>query len=228
MEYAVSQSDSFIDEVTEEVRRDRLFATFRKYGWIAATLVVLIVGGAAYFEYQRAQDAARAEALGDAMLTALEQENPAERVAALDAVEAEGADARAVLDLSLAAEMVQAGDVAGAVDLLNGVAGNAELPVMYRSLAKFRALALEAETLSPEERRAGYEEIAGPGSPIRLLALEQVAMTYAEEGNRAEALSRLQALQDEAGLTPDLLRRISQLIVVLGGTPGGADADQDG
>ena len=30
----MSNPDSFIDEVTEEVRRDRLFAVFRKYGWI--------------------------------------------------------------------------------------------------------------------------------------------------------------------------------------------------
>ena len=41
----MSNPDSFIDEVTEEVRRDRLFAIFRKYGWIGAVLVALIVGG---------------------------------------------------------------------------------------------------------------------------------------------------------------------------------------
>lgn len=48
----MSNPDSFIDEVTDEVRRDRLFATFRKYGWIGGLLVALIVGGAAYNEWQ--------------------------------------------------------------------------------------------------------------------------------------------------------------------------------
>ena len=37
----LSNHDSFIDEVTEEVRRDRLFAAFRKYGWIGVLLVAV-------------------------------------------------------------------------------------------------------------------------------------------------------------------------------------------
>ena len=44
----MSNPDSFIDEVTEEVRRDRLFALFRKYGWIGLVVVLGIVGGAGW------------------------------------------------------------------------------------------------------------------------------------------------------------------------------------
>ena len=40
----MSNPDSFIDEVTEEVRRDKLFALFRKWGWVGVLLVVVIVG----------------------------------------------------------------------------------------------------------------------------------------------------------------------------------------
>ena len=42
---AVSDTDSFIDEVSEEIRREKLFKTFRKYGWIGVALVVIVVGG---------------------------------------------------------------------------------------------------------------------------------------------------------------------------------------
>ena len=42
-----NQNDSFIDEVTEDLRRDRLFGVFRRYGWIAIALIVLVVAGAA-------------------------------------------------------------------------------------------------------------------------------------------------------------------------------------
>ena len=45
VERDVSESDSFIDEVTEEVRRDKLFAVFRKYAWIGVLAVAAIVGG---------------------------------------------------------------------------------------------------------------------------------------------------------------------------------------
>lgn len=224
----MSQSDSFIDEVTEEVRRDRLFATFRKYGWVAAIAVVVIVGGAAYYEYSRAQATAEAEAFGDALLVALEQGEPAERAAALDAVQPATPDGAVVVALTRSAELAKSGDIEAAVDALGVIADNAEMPVAYRSLAAYRQLALQADTLSTEERRAGYEELTGAGAPLRLMALEQIAMTHVEDGNRDEALLQLQGLLDEDGVTPDLLRRISQLIVVLGGTPGEAAETTDG
>ena len=59
---AVSNPESFIDEVTEEVRRDRLFAIFRKYGWIGVVIVLGVVGGTAYNEWSKSKDAARAQA----------------------------------------------------------------------------------------------------------------------------------------------------------------------
>ncbi|MBC7476479.1 MAG: hypothetical protein H7317_00100, partial [Pseudorhodobacter sp.] len=68
----MSNTDSFIDEVTDEVRRDRLFAAFRKYGWLGVVLVLVIVGGAGWHEWQKSQEAARAQAFGDAALAALE------------------------------------------------------------------------------------------------------------------------------------------------------------
>ena len=60
----MSDTDSFIEEVTEEVRRDRLFALMRRYGWIAVAAVLLLVGGTAYREYARAAEAAKAQAFG--------------------------------------------------------------------------------------------------------------------------------------------------------------------
>ena len=35
-----NQNDRFIDEVTDELRRDRLFRAMRRYGWIAIALIV--------------------------------------------------------------------------------------------------------------------------------------------------------------------------------------------
>ena len=40
----MSDTDSFIDEVNEEVRRDRFYGLLRRYGWIAVVAVVGVVG----------------------------------------------------------------------------------------------------------------------------------------------------------------------------------------
>ena len=38
----MSDTDSFIEEVTEEVRRDRLYKFLRKYAWVGILAVVTI------------------------------------------------------------------------------------------------------------------------------------------------------------------------------------------
>ncbi len=81
----MANTDSFINEVTEEVRRDRLFAVLRRWGWLAVVLVLLIVGGAAWNEWRKAEARAEAEARGDALLAALEANDPSGMLAALAA-----------------------------------------------------------------------------------------------------------------------------------------------
>ena len=99
----MSNNESFIDEVTEEVRRDKLFAIFRRYGWIGVVLVVAIVGGAAWTEWQKVQSTARAESFGDAVTAALTLETPEARIAALKAVPSSG-DQAGLLQLMLASD----------------------------------------------------------------------------------------------------------------------------
>ena len=94
------ETDSFIDEVTEEVRRDRLFALFRRFGWIALAIILIIVAGTAWREYSQAQSRAAAQAWGDAVLAAQRSENPA---AALMDLDPAGSTDRAALGALLAA-----------------------------------------------------------------------------------------------------------------------------
>jgi hypothetical protein len=215
----VSNSDSFIEEVTEEVRRDRLFALMRRYGWIAVLLVILIVGGTAWREYRKAADIARAQAFGDAILAALIEETPEARVAALNRIDAPAAGGQAVLALLRAAEAGSAGDEAASVAALQAVAENSEVPVIYRQIASYKALTRGATALSVEDRRAGLEALAVPGQPLRLLAEEQLALLEIETGASEAALARLGRIAEDAEATAGLRRRASQLIVALGGTP---------
>ncbi len=83
----MSDTDSFIEEVTEEVKRDKLFAIFRKYGWIAVLGVIVLVGGASYNEYAKSKARVTAEAAGDAISAALAVEDAQARADALGALD---------------------------------------------------------------------------------------------------------------------------------------------
>lgn len=214
----MSDTDSFIDEVTEEVKRDKLFAAMRKYGWIAVALVLLIVGGTAWREFRIASEESAAQSFGDEILAALDEGDEAARIAALEGVEGGATGAEAILQMLIAAEEGSADNDAEAVARLQAVADNTEVPSIYRQIARYKALTRGAEVVSLEDRRSGFEALAVAGQPLRLLAEEQLALIEVEAGDTEAAQARLTRIIEDAEVTAGLRRRASQLIVALGGT----------
>ncbi|MGP3696356.1 tetratricopeptide repeat protein [Rhodobacter sp. NSM] len=210
----MSNPESFIDEVTEEVRRERLFGYFRRYGWIAVVIVIAIVGGAAYVEWQKSRHRAESQAFGDAVLSALEAPDAAARRAAVEAIPAEGGRA-ALRDLMAASD--PAGDRAAAMAALDRVAADASLSPVYRDLAVLRRVILAGADLSVPDRRAALDGISAPGRPYRALALEQMAYLDIEAGEPAKAIETLRGLTQDQEATPGLRRRAEQMITALGG-----------
>jgi hypothetical protein len=214
----VSETDSFIDEVAEEVRRDRLFSLFRRYGWIAIAAIVLIVGTAAVLEFRKARERAAAQDFGDAVLTALETGDPAARRTALEGIGATGSQAALLRLLSAGAATTEATPASreAAAEALDAVAADAALPTEWRDLAALRRALLTWEATAPEARRAALEPLSAAGRPYRVLALEHLALNAIEAGDPAAARTILTALQTDQEATPGLRRRTAQLIVVLG------------
>lgn len=213
----MSNPDSFIEEVSEEVRRDRMNRLLRKYGWIGVVAVILIVGGAAFNEYRKAQHTAAAQQLGDNLVAALTSDDPAARAVALNGVQAPSPAAAALVAMLRAAEMANAGDAAGAVALLDSVASNGEVPMVYRQVASFKSLLVPGGALEDSERRVRLEGLVQTAPALRLPAEEQLALLDLREGHREAAVERLQRIVADADVTQDLRRRASQLIVSLGG-----------
>ena len=208
----MSDSDSFINEVTEEVRRDQLYRYLRRYGWIAVLCILLLVGGAAWNEYRKAQSTAAAQATGDALLSALAQNDPEFRMAALTEVNAEGA-ATAVTALIAAASQQEAGDIDAAVSTLQALAVNTDVPAIYNDLAGFKAAMLEPDATT---RRTSLEAMAQPGAPFALLAQEQLGLADLAAGNTDAALERFTAIAEDAGVTRGLRQRAQTVMVSLG------------
>lgn len=213
----MSDTDSFIDEVTEEVRKEKLFRQIKRYGWIAALAVFVLVGGAAWNEWRKAQERAAAEALGDAMLAALEAPDALDRAQALREIDANSPGGDAVLGLLTAAQEAEAEDRAAASARLERIATDAELPQIYRQIASYKALVAGTQSLDAETRIAGFTALATPGSPLRLLAEEQIALIELERGQREAALERLTDIVLDSEATGGLQLRAAQLITALGG-----------
>ena len=211
----MSNPESFINEVTEEVRRDKLFGAFRRYGWIGVVLVVGIVGGAAWNEWTKARGAARAEAFGDAVIDALDQPTADQRRAGLDAAPADGEQA-GLLQLILASDPDE--DKAATIAALEKVAADTAVPASYRDLAVLRRVLVGGADLALTERRTALESIAAPGRPFRTLAQEQLAYLAIEDNKPQDAIATLQALVQDQEASASLRARAGQVITALGGT----------
>ena len=212
----MSETDSFIDEVTEEVRRDRLFGLMRRYGWIAVLVVLLVVGGAAYREYSRASQQAAAQALGDALLAALDNPDIAARSTALGQVQSNSAEALAIVAILQAGVLAEEGKSADIFQLLQPIVDNQSLNQDYRDLAHFKQLLHADEVLDAAQRTEEFQVLAEPGKPLRVLAEEQLALLELQAGDQGAAINRLNALLEDADLTQNLQQRTRQLLIALG------------
>lgn len=217
----MSNPDSFIEEVTEEVRRDRLFGLFRRYGWIGILAVVAVVGGTAWREWSQSRDEARAQAFGDAVLDALDQGTPDERREALAAIPTDGTQT-ALLQLILASDPNE--DKAASLVALDRVVADATLAPAYRDLAVLRRVLVAGADMPLADRRTALEGIAIAGRPYRTLATELLAYLLVEEGKTDEAIAALSALMQDQEASAALRARVGQMVTALGGTLPDASA----
>jgi hypothetical protein len=213
----MSDTDSFIEEVTEEVRKDQLYGYFKKYGWIAGALIVLIVGGAVYSEWSNHRAAVDAQARGDALAAALNKPTAAEQIAALDNISAKPGDATDLLKFQRAAILVEDGQMDAAITLLNAIASDETAKQIYRDMARFKAVVLSGNDMDQGERMAVLEVLAKPGNAFRPLALEQIAVAKLDAGDVSGAIELLTQVLNEPDISADLRRRSAQLLVSLGG-----------
>ena len=215
-----NQNDSFIDEVTEELRRDRLYAVFRRYGWIAILAVLLLVGGVIWREWSRAQDRAAAEGFGDAILAAEASGDPA----AILAVDPQGSDRREALAALLAASaFTEAGQTDAAATALRDIAADAaEQNGVLRELAQLKLVMLNGPQMDPSERDAILTQLSRAGAPFELLALEQKAVALIGAGRTEDALTLIRQIQQRDGLSEALRRRLGEMMIALGVEPDAA------
>lgn len=208
----MSDTDSFIDEVTEEVRRDRLFAYFKRYGWIAAVMILVLVSSTAYNEWKKSMVEQVAQANGNALLRALDIEDSSESAAAILAI------ATKERTNVVASFLAAGGDQSGAADVLGVIASNSDHPDYIRDLALLK-LATTRGAVSKDEAILILSKLSVPGGFYRNVATEMLVAFELDGGNRDAALALLQSHIQDAEASQAQIQRMGELIVALGSKP---------
>ncbi len=216
----MSNTDSFIDEVNEEIQKDKFYDYLKKYGWIGIVVVFALVGGASWNEWSKSKAQAQAQANGDLIRDALSLQDETLRIEALDVAPIEG-EAVIVKAMLEAGELYAAGDIPKALAILEPFTSDAVLDPIYRDLAILKTVMIGANVMTAEERISRLAGIAASGAPYRLLAEEQIAATQAEVGEIDVAIEGLRAISVDSQASDAMRQRAFQMIVALGGEPLG-------
>lgn len=209
----MSNNESFIDEVTEEVRRDQLYGYLRRYGWIAGVVILGIVGGTGWAEYRADQARKAAAERGDAIFAALNETDTTARQEALLAL-----PSGVVEQMLVAAGAVEIDTPADAIAAYDAVVAMTDAPQIYRDVAAFKSAMLKSADLAPDAQIALFDALAQPGNRMRLLAKEQIALIEVKQGNTEAAIALLVEISRDAELTDGQAERVLELIGALGGT----------
>ena len=215
----MSDTDSFLQEVSEELRRDKLYRNIRKYGWIAILLVVVIVGGATYREYLKSKDTKAAQLFGTSIIDALNEKNTDDRIAKLQTINSPGENAKVVIAMLLSAELGVSEKPTMAKSSLSSLTEGSSIDAHYRELLNFKILLGSAEAMSLEERVTAFEALSKPGNPFRLLAEEQIALIDLEQGKTDNAIEKISQILLDSELTAGLRNRATQMMIALGRDP---------
>ena len=215
----MSDTDSFLQEVSEELRRDRLYRNIRKYGWLAILLVVLVVGGATYREYLKSKTETAAQLFGTSIINALGEKNIDDRISKLQKINAPGDNAKVVIAMLLSAELNGSESPALEKSSLSTITEGSSIDAHYRELLNFKILLGSAESLSLEERATAFEALSKPGNPFRLLAEEQLSLIDLEQGYIDNAVEKISQILLDAELTAGLRNRATQMMIALGKDP---------
>lgn len=212
----MSDADSFIQEVSEEVRRDRMFGLWKRYGPFVLAAVVAAVAAAgvdAWLTHQRERAAREA---GATLLQAAQATEATTRAEALLAA-AEGLEAgpAMIARLRAAAELAAAGDAAAAVQAYRKVAEDPATEPAFAGFAAYRAAVLDADRAGPQTTIEVLRPLAAEGQPFRPLALEAMAALKIETGDAAGARADLEAVIADPLSTQETKDRASRLLTTL-------------
>ena len=208
----MSETDSFIAEVTEDVRRDRLFGLFRRFGWIPVALIVIIVSGTAYNEWSKSKADKLAQVRGDALLAAMDTVDEVARASALNEIASQGSE-------NIVAQMLAAGGKdENSINFLNAVIINTDQPEYIRDLAKLK-LTMIPGAQTKEQKLKTLDILSQPGGIYRNAAVEILVAFELELGNPNKAIEFLKSHIQDAEASRAQVQRMAELLVALGSEP---------
>lgn len=213
-------TDTFVKEVDENLRHDRIRDFFRDNGgWVVAGVILFLAisGGLIWYQQYREQRAeGQVEQLAQ-IYKDIGDGNTAKVPQQLDDLSQSGSKAvRASALFTRAAYALQQNDTKLAISTFKSIRDDSSLPDAYRNAALIRETALEFDQLQPQQVIAQLAPLAKPGDPWFGSAGEMTALALIKQGKTKEAGQLFATLAKDKDVPEGIRNRSIQISGSLG------------
>jgi hypothetical protein len=213
-------TETFLKEVDENLRRDRIRDFFKaNSGWLIVALVLFLAACAGIIWYQQHR-VQRSEAEVEQIATISKDigtGNTAKVPQQLDQLSQSGSKGvRATALFTRAAFALQQNDTKSAIATYQKINGDSSLPQAYRDAALIRQTALEFDQLQPQQVIARLEPLTKPGEPWFGSAGEMTALALIKQGKTKEAGQLFASIAKDTNAPPSVRNRAVQISGSLG------------
>ena len=213
-------SETFVREVDENLRRDRLNDFVKQNSaWLIGGLILFLAaaGGAIWFQQHRVQ---RAESEVEQLAQIYKDigvGNTTKVPQQLDDLSHAGSKTvRATALFTRAAFALQQNDNKTAIATYKSISEDSSLPQPYRDAALIRDTALEFDALQPQQVIARLQPLTKAGNPWFGSAGEMTALALIKQGKKQEAGQLFAAIAKDKSVPQSLRDRSIQIAGSLG------------
>jgi hypothetical protein len=202
----VSENESFIDEVTEEVRRDKLYLLLKRYGWVPVIIIITVILTSIFIEIRNNAKEIEAENLGDLLASSLSGDMTVKSILLNDI----SGTPKTLIALLLEAKILEKKlEYQAAISAYETVLSHEEIPTSLEDFIKFKLVLLEKNDLVRAKKL--ISDLINPDSAFHLLALEQQVRIEIGEKRWSEAVSNLDLILSDPEASQGMISRATQI-----------------
>lgn len=214
------ESDTFLREVDDELRRERVNTFFTRYGLaiIGGAIALIIAAAAGIWWYESGKT--QAGVLAEKLVTAddqVEASNAKGAAEAIDELAASDRDGYRIAGLFLRANaQEQTNAIPAAIETLKQIANDGDAPEPFRQAALVRQTRLEFDTIPPEQVVERMRPIAQADNPWHGAAGELLGIALMRQNKGQDAARVFEAVARDAGVPESIRARAIQMASSLG------------
>ena len=203
------ESESFIKEVSEEVKRDILFKTLKKFKWTIIVLITLLVGAVCGYEYYKFDKNVKAQEIGEFFVSAIENlKNNGQTVTE----EVNNKFISVLIKLHEAKYFEEKGDIKSATAAYNHIINKYGDHKFFNHYSKFQLYLMNpAKSMGDTKKIEILDELSAPDGPLKLLALEQKLNVFVKINDIENIKLQIKLILSDQSITPEQVRRIKEI-----------------